>query len=89
MLQAQIHRAGRERLLAFHVCDWLVPTRDLLNDRGMMGDGVIDIPRIRGWVEGAGFSGYSEVEIFSAQDWWKRDGAEVLDTCISRHRSVV
>ena len=88
-LQAQIARAGRERLLAFHVCDWLVPTRDLLNDRGMMGDGVIDIPRIRSWVEAAGFSGYSEVEIFSALDWWKRDGAQVLDTCIARHRSAV
>lgn len=88
-LQAQIERAGRERLLAFHVCDWLVPTRDLLNDRGMMGDGVIDIPKIRGWVEAAGFSGYSEVEIFSALDWWKRDGGEVLDTCIERHRTAV
>ena len=88
-LQAQIRRAGRERLLAFHVCDWLLPTRDLLNDRGMMGDGVIDIPRIRGWVEDAGFAGYSEVEIFSAQDWWKRHGGEVLDTCIQRHRSAV
>lgn len=46
-LQAQIARAGKERLLAFHVCDWLTPTTDLLNDRGMMGDGVIEIPRIR------------------------------------------
>ena len=88
-LEAQIRRAGRERLLAFHVCDWLLPTRDLLNDRGMMGDGVIDIPRIRGWVEQAGFAGYSEVEIFSAENWWKRDGGEVLDTCIQRHRSAV
>jgi sugar phosphate isomerase/epimerase len=88
-LQAQIERAGKKRLLAFHVCDWLVPTRDLLNDRGMPGDGVIDIPRIRGWVEAAGFAGYSEVEIFSAENWWKRPGAEVLDTCIARHRSVV
>ena len=88
-LESQIARAGRDRLLAFHVCDWLVPTRDLLNDRGMMGDGVIDIPRIRGWVEAAGFAGYSEVEIFSAENWWKRDGGEVLDTCIARHRSVV
>ena len=88
-LQAQIARAGRDRLLAFHVCDWLVPTRDLLNDRGMMGDGVIDIARIRSWVEAAGFSGYSEVEIFSAENWWKRAGAEVLDTCIARHRSAV
>lgn len=88
-LEAQIRRAGRERLLAFHVCDWLLPTRDLLNDRGMMGDGVIDIPRIRGWVEQAGFAGYSEVEIFSAENWWKRDGGEVLDTCMQRHRSAV
>src|SRR5882672_4841836 len=88
-LQAQIERAGNDRLLAFHVCDWLVPTRDLLNDRGMMGDGVIDIPRIRAWVEAAGFAGYSEVEIFSAENWWRRAGGEVLDTCISRHRSAV
>jgi len=88
-LQAQIERAGRERLLAFHVCDWLLPTRDLLNDRGMMGDGVIDIPRIRGWVEAAGYAGYSEVEIFSSEDWWKRPGGEVLDTCIDRHRRSV
>jgi sugar phosphate isomerase/epimerase len=88
-LEAQITRAGRERLLAFHVCDWLVPTTDLLNDRGMMGDGVIDIPRIRGWVEAQGFDGYSEVEIFSAGRWWRRDGGEVLDTCIARHRSMV
>ena len=87
-LESQIARAGKARLLAFHVCDWLVPTRDLLNDRGMMGDGVIDLPRMRGWVEGAGFDGYSEVEIFSAENWWKRDGGEVLDTCISRHRSA-
>ena len=89
-LQQQIARAGAgRRVLAFHVCDWLTPTRDLLNDRGMMGDGVIDIPRIRGWVEDAGFDGYSEVEIFSAENWWKREGAEVLETCIARHRSAV
>jgi len=88
-LQAQIQRAGRDRLLAFHVCDWLVPTTDPLNDRGMMGDGVIDIPRIRGWVESEGFCGYSEVEIFSAGNWWLRSGDEVLGTCIARHRRVV
>jgi len=88
-LQAQIARAGKSRLLAFHVCDWLTPTTDLLNDRGMMGDGVIDIPRIRGWVEAQGFAGFSEVEIFSTGNWWKRDHDEVLKTCIARHRSVV
>ena len=88
-LEAQIARAGRDRLHALHVCDWLTPTKDLLNDRGMMGDGVIDIPQIRGWVEAAGFAGYSEVEIFSAQDWWKRPAGEVLATCIARHRAAV
>ena len=88
-LQQQIERAGKNRLLAFHVCDWLTPTRDLLNDRGMMGDGVIDIPKIRGWVEAQGFQGFSEVEIFSTENWWQRDHAEVLDTCISRHRGAV
>ncbi len=88
-LEAQIARAGRDRLLAFHVCDWLVPTKDLLNDRGMMGDGVIDLPRIRGWVEAAGFAGYSEVEIFSTENWWKRPEDEVLATCIARHRACV
>jgi sugar phosphate isomerase/epimerase len=75
--------------MAFHVCDWLTPTTDLLNDRGMMGDGVIDIPQIRGWMEGSGFAGHSEVEIFSSSNWWQRDSDAVLDCCISRHRSAV
>ena len=88
-LQSQIQRAGQKRLLAFHVCDWLTPTTDLLNDRGMMGDGVIDIPKIRGWVEAEGFSGFSEVEIFSTGNWWQRDHKEVLDTCIARHQTAV
>jgi sugar phosphate isomerase/epimerase len=83
-LESQIRRAGKERILAYHICDWLVPTRDLLNDRGMMGDGVIDLPRIRGWVEGAGYAGFQEVEIFSELDWWKRDPDEVLRTCVER-----
>lgn len=88
-LEQQIQRAGKERLLAFHVCDWLTPTTDLLNDRGMMGDGVIDIPKIRGWVEAQGFAGYSEVEIFSIGNWWQREHAQVLDTCIARHKTAV
>jgi sugar phosphate isomerase/epimerase len=88
-LQEQIRRAGSPRLLAFHVCDWLTPTTDLLLDRGMMGDGVIDIRKIRGWMEAAGYTGCSEVEIFSANNWWKRPGDEVLATCIERHKTVV
>jgi sugar phosphate isomerase/epimerase len=83
-LQGQIARAGK-RILAHHICDWRVPTRDLLNDRGMMGDGVIDLPLIRSWVESAGYAGFQEVEIFSELDWWKRDPDEVLSTCKERH----
>jgi sugar phosphate isomerase/epimerase len=88
-LYAGIKRAGLARLLAFHVCDWLVPTRDLLNDRGMMGDGVIEIRKIRQAVEAEGFAGFSEVEIFSELDWWTRPIDEVLATCIERHKLVV
>lgn len=88
-LRQQIARAGAERLLAYHVCDWLTPTRDLLSDRGMMGDGVIELRKIRSWVEEAGFGGFSEVEIFSQQHWWQRGGDEVLATCIARHRECV
>ncbi|MCC8982011.1 sugar phosphate isomerase/epimerase family protein [Bradyrhizobium acaciae] len=87
-LKSQIARAGKDRLLAFHVCDWLVPTRDILNDRGMMGDGVIDIKSVRAMVEAQGFAGYSEIEIFS-NDWWSRPLDEVLGACIERHRSAV
>jgi len=82
-LQSQIKRGGR-RIFAYHICDWLVPTRDLLNDRGMMGDGVINLPLIRSWIEGAGYAGFQEVEIFSERDWWQRDPDEVLRACKER-----
>jgi len=87
-LMPQIERAGHDRILAFHVCDWLVPTTDMLNDRGMMGDGVIDIPRIRAAVEAQQFSGYVEVEIFSNR-WWAMPVDEVIATCVARMKTVV
>jgi sugar phosphate isomerase/epimerase len=87
-LMSMIRRAGQQRLLAYHVCDWLVPTTHLLEDRGMMGDGVIDFKPIRAAVEAEGFAGFSEVEIFS-QNWWSKPMDEVLSTSIARHRSVV
>ncbi len=74
--------------MGFHVCDWLAPTTDLLLDRGMMGDGVIDIPMIRSWVEAAGYAGHVEAEIFSARNWWKRDPDEVLAVCRERYATV-
>jgi sugar phosphate isomerase/epimerase len=67
-LQSEIMRAGR-KIFSFHVCDWRTPTRDLLNDRGLMGEGCINIRQIRAWVEQAGFRGFVEVEIFSDELW--------------------
>ncbi|BBU30870.1 hypothetical protein BTHE68_46040 [Burkholderia sp. THE68] len=88
-LRASIARAGQDdRLLAFHVCDWLRETRDLLLDRGMMGDGVVDLSDIRKSVEHAGYDGLVEVEIFSKENWWRRDPDEVLRICAERLQSV-
>jgi len=84
-LAAGIARACREkRVLGFHVSDWLRNTRDLVYDRGMMGDGVIDLRRVRGWLEAGGYAGPVEVEIFSSADWWTRPEEEVLDVCLER-----
>jgi sugar phosphate isomerase/epimerase len=87
-LKTQIERAAG-KILAYHVNDWLVPTTDLLLDRGMMGDGVIDLRSIRAMVEATGYRGHCEVEILSAENWWKRDPDEVLRICIERHQTVV
>ncbi len=69
-LQREIMRSGSmNKLFAFHVCDWNVPLNDMLNDRGLMGDGCINLKEIRGWMEAAGFKGYREVEVFSDKYW--------------------
>jgi sugar phosphate isomerase/epimerase len=88
-LDEQIARAGKmQAILAHHICDWLVPTKDMLTDRGMMGDGVIDLRGTRRAIEAAGYHGPQEVEIFSSADWWQRPGDEVLATCLSRYETV-
>ena len=85
-LARQIARAGR-RILAHHISDWLVPTTDLLSDRGMMGDGVIPFRQIRALIEAGGYSGPQEVEIFS-NTWSRRSGDEVLGASVERFRTV-
>ena len=85
-LESEIARCGRlGALLAFHVCDWRVPTEDLLNDRGLMGEGCIPLRQIRGWVEAAGFQGFNEVEIFSHR-LWAGDQGEFLARIVSAYR---
>lgn len=78
-LENEIKRCGKNgNLLAFHICDWKTPTLDILNDRGLMGEGCINIKQIRGWVEEAGFNDYNEVEIFS-NIYWQQDQKEFLE----------
>jgi len=78
-LKSEIIRcAAQNHLFAFHICDWNVPTTHFLNDRGLMGDGCINVPQIRGWVEDAGFKGYHEVEIFS-DHYWATDQHDYLE----------
>jgi sugar phosphate isomerase/epimerase len=75
-LYPQIERA-KGRILGFHVSDWIVPVPDLLMGRGMMGDGVIDLRKMRYAVEAAGYTGPIEVEIFN-QKVWDMPGDEAL-----------
>lgn len=78
-LKSQIDLAGQTgRLHAFHICDWRTPTIDLLNDRGLMGEGCINIREISDWVDATGFTGHREVEIFSNR-WWSADQGEFLE----------
>lgn len=87
-LAAEIKRAG-PRIINFHVADWLQDTCDLRLDRGMPGDGLIDLRGIRRMVEDEGYVGYIEIELFSARDWWKRDPDEVVRVIKERYQTAV
>ena len=85
MLETETKRCGKnKKLFAFHVCDWNVPTLDFLNDRGLMGDGCINVPLIRSWVEETGFTGYHEVEVFSDK-YWAMDQKDYLDKIVNAY----
>ncbi|MGH2649518.1 MAG: sugar phosphate isomerase/epimerase family protein [Ginsengibacter sp.] len=85
-LEKEIMRCGEKgNLMAFHICDWKMPTVDLLLDRGLMGEGCIPVKQIRSWVEAAGFTGFNEVEIFST-NCWKQDQAEFLKKIICAYK---
>jgi sugar phosphate isomerase/epimerase len=87
-LKSQIDLAGQTgRLHAFHICDWKTPTTDLLNDRGLMGEGCINIREISDWVDATGFTGHREVEIFSHQ-WWSSDQGDFLDQIASSYGNL-
>ena len=86
LLEKEIKRCGEKgNLMAFHICDWKVPTTDLLLDRGLMGEGCIPVKKIRSWVEAAGFTGFNEVEIFSTS-YWKENQPEYLQKIIKAYK---
>lgn len=85
-LEKEIKRCGENgNLAAFHICDWKIPTADMLLDRGLMGEGCIPVKKIRSWVEAAGFTGFNEVEIFS-NAYWKEDQAVFLKKIIEAYK---
>lgn len=79
----QIARA-KGRILGFHVSDWAVPMPDMLKGRAMMGDGVIELRKLRKAAEAAGYTGPIEVEIFN-QAIWDMDGDDVLKLMKERY----
>ncbi len=85
-LETEIKRCGDNgNLYAYHICDWKVHPVDMLNDRGLMGEGCIDLSLIRSWVEAAGFEGYNEVEIFS-NEYWAIDQTTFLEKIITNYK---
>lgn len=84
---AEINKAG-ERIFAFHVSDWIVPTPDFLMGRGLMGDGVIEIGRLREAVERAGYKGPIEVEIFN-EALWAQPVNEIVGQVANRFQKIV
>ncbi|MFC7331128.1 sugar phosphate isomerase/epimerase family protein [Marinactinospora rubrisoli] len=82
----QIRRAGAaHRIVSFQTCDWTLPLpADVLEGRGMPGDGHVDLRALRTAVDAAGYTGDIEVEIFNA-DVWAADPDDVIATIARRH----
>jgi sugar phosphate isomerase/epimerase len=70
--------ASEGRLLAFHVNDWLATTADMLMDRGLPGEGVIDLGALTDSALNAGYGGLFELEVFSNRIW-RLSASEILE----------
>ncbi len=88
-LKNEILRCGKNgNIMAFHICDWKFPVEDILNDRGLMGEGCIDIKKISEWVDSAGFNGFQEVEVFSLK-YWSEDQYKYLENIIRAYNNIL
>ncbi len=82
--EAELRLAAEQKtLFGFHICDWRVQTRHMLTDRGLMGDGCIDVSGFRRLVQSLGFTGFHEIEVFS-EEYWAWDQQEYLDLILAR-----
>ena len=86
-VETQITRSGG-RVLNLHLADWLKDTNDLRFDRGMPGDGVIDLAGFVRAVRATGFEGPLEFELFSDRDWWARQPDETVAVIVARYRAL-
>jgi sugar phosphate isomerase/epimerase len=85
-LETEIRRATG-RIFGFHLSDWIVPLPDILNGRGLMGDGYIELSRMAALIEQAGYHGPVEVEIFN-QAWWQLPGQTALERIKERFTNL-
>ncbi len=86
-VEAELRLSAKQNtLFGFHICDWRVQTRHLLTDRGLMGDGCIDVSGFRRLVNEIGFEGFHEIEVFS-EDYWARDQDEYLALILEREEA--
>ncbi len=83
--ETELDRCGRSgNMLVLHLCDWKTTMDDMLNDRGLMGEGIIHLKRMRSLAESAGFAGFHEIEIFSNR-WWAEDQDRFLNEIIEAY----
>lgn len=86
-LEREITLLGdQQRLFAFHICDFKPDMNNILTDRGLMGEGCINIPAIRAMMESASFAGMIEVEVLSERHWKRDQNAylrEIIAACVA------
>ena len=88
-LEEEINAAGKQGFLfGYHINDWRVDTQKIQGERGLMGDGCIDLPAFQVMIDTAGFTGFHEVEVFSDK-YWSGDQAAYLELILTRYRELM
>lgn len=82
---AAVARAGAAgRIHSFQLADWVTPLpAGVLNGRGQLGEGAVDLREWREQVDATGYRGLIEVELFN-DELWARDGVDLLTEVAER-----